>query len=450
MNPGIFKAYDIRGVYPSEIDEAAVYKTAQAFAKIFSLQKVVLGRDVRVSGPSLFAAAVEGFTDHGVDVVDIGVITTDMLYFAAATLDCDGGVTISASHNPREFNGMKLVRRGAVAVSGDSGIKEIRDLAMSGYAFKSGRKGTVSGYDLAPGYLEKCLSFVDAAKIKPLRVVVNGMFGPAVGNVLGLGLPIKIIPLNENPDGTFPKGQPDPLQEKNRAETVALIREEKPDLGAAWDADADRFFLFDETGRYIPGYYITAFLGEYFMRQSPGSGIIDDVRLIWAARDAAAAAGGKVFYNKAGHTFIKERMRKENAVFGGEMSGHYYFRDYFYADNGLIPFLLMLQIVSESGKKVSELFQPYFEKYFISGEINTALPDFDFAGSILAEIEKKYPGAGKDYTDGVSLEEKDWRANIRPSNTEPLLRLNVEAGTRELMEQKRDEILALIRAGMAG
>ena len=445
MNPAIFRAYDIRGVYPTDINEEVAYKTAQAYAKLFSPKTVVLGRDVRTSGPMLFVATAEGFMDHGVNVIDIGVITTDMLYFAAATLICDGGITVSASHNPREFNGMKLVRAGAVPISGDSGIKEIQELVMSGYGNKVEQKGVMRKQDITEAYLKKCLSFIDIAKIKPLKVVANGMFGPAIQNIQKLNLPIKLVLLNEIPDGTFPKGQPDPLQEQNRIETSELISREKPDFGVAWDADADRFFLFDENGRYISGYYVTAFLGEYFAKKNLGSKVINDVRLTWAVADLVRSAGGQALENKAGHAFIKERMRKEDAVFGGEMSGHYYFRDYFYADNGLIPFLLILQIVSESGRKVSELFQPLFRKYFISGEINISLPDFDSAKSILTRIEAQYPAIKKNYVDGLSLEEKEWRANIRPSNTEPLLRLNVEAKSEELMKQKTEEILNLIR-----
>ncbi|MFH0890737.1 MAG: phosphomannomutase/phosphoglucomutase [Candidatus Liptonbacteria bacterium] len=446
MDYGIFKAYDIRGVYPSEIDERTVYAIAQAYAKYFSPKKVVLGRDVRLSGQFLWQAAVNGFIDHGVDVLDIGIITTDMLYFAAAACDVDGGLSITASHNPRDYNGIKMVLRGAVAISSDSGLREIKNLVEQNYKYQSRQPGRVTQKEIMGDYLTKCLEFVDLSELKRLKVVLNGMNGPVLRNLRAANLPIEIIPLNEEMDGSFPKGQPDPLQEKNRLETAEAIIREKPDFGVAWDADADRFFLFDENGRYIPGYYITAFLGEYFSAKNPGAKVINDIRLTWAVRDRVSTAGGIALENKAGHTFIKERMRKEGAVFGGEMSGHYYFRDYFYADNGLIPFLLMLEIVSVSGKKVSELFEPFFQKYFISGEINTALSDFEKAKGTILKIESLYPDTKKEHIDGLSLEEEDWRANIRPSNTEPLLRLNVEAKSAELMKQKTDELLGVIRA----
>jgi phosphomannomutase len=446
VHEGIFKAYDIRGIYPSEIDEDAVYRIAQAYAKFLNPKRVVLGRDVRVSGKSLFDAAARGLTEHGVHVTDIGVVTTDMMYFAAAAYDADGGITISASHNPAEYNGLKFVRKGGVPISGDSGMKEIKRLVLEGYAYRAGDPGEISAKEILPDYLAKCLSFIDAGSLKPLRVVANGMFGPAVQNLAAANLPITVIPLNEVPDGTFPKGQPDPLQEKNREETVALIQQVKPDLGAAWDADADRFFLFDETGRYIPGYYLTAFFGEYFARKHPNARVIHDARLVWAVEERVKAAGGLPLSNKAGHSFIKERMRKEDAVFAGEMSGHYYFRDFYYADNGLIPFLLVLQIVSETGRNVSALFEPYFQSYFISGEINVKLARQDAVPEILARIEAAYPDARTDKMDGLSLGYADWRANVRGSNTEPLLRLNVEARSPDVLKDRTSELKSLIES----
>ncbi len=445
MNPAIFKAYDIRGIYPEDIDEKAVYAIAQAYSKMYSPKVVVLGRDVRLSGPALCRAAAQGFMDHGVNVIDIGVITTDMLYFAAGAYPVDGGMSITASHDKREYNGIKMVRAHAVAISSDSGLSDIKKLVEGGYAHKAEIAGQVSGKEIMSDYLKKCLEFIDISKLKPLRIVINGMNGPVLRNIRNANLPFQIIPLNEEMDGSFPKGQPDPLQEQNRVETEELVKKEKPDFGVAWDADADRFFLFDENGRYIPGYYITAFLGEYFAKKNPGARVVSDLRLTRATIDLVGAAGGSTIENKAGHTFIKERMRKEDAVFGGEMSGHYYFRDYFYADNGLIPFLTISQIVSESGRKVSELFEPLFQKYFISGEINTYLKDIFDSENVLARLERRYADARMNNMDGISIEYPDWRANLRFSNTgERMLRLNLEAKSRELMQQKTEEILGLI------
>lgn len=440
----IFKAYDIRGIYPGQINEEAVYKITRAYAIFLKPKKIALGRDVRLSGPGLFEKAKQGLIDSGVDVVDIGVISTDMLYFAVANYGYDGGITISASHNPKEYNGMKLVRENAIPISEDSGIADIKKLAADQPA-KSEVPGNLEFRDITADYLEKCRSFVDVTKLSRFKIVINGMFGQAVQNVLKLDLPLDLVLLNEIPDGNFPKGAPDPLLPENRIETIETIKKEKADLGAAWDADADRFFLFDENGRFIPGYYLTAFLGKYFSNLTPGAKIIYDPRATWATVDYVKAAGGIPVMNKAGHSFIKERMRAEDAVFAGEMSGHFYFRDFFYADNGLIPFLLILKILSESKKKVSELFQPLFDKYFTSGEINSELPSIEMVGPILKRLEMKYPDSKKDFTDGLSLEYSDWRANIRASNTQALVRLNVEAKNEKLLKQKTRELLDLIQ-----
>ena len=442
----IFKAYDIRGIYPAELNEEIVYKIAQAYAKLVNPKKVVLGKDVRTSGPSLWEAAARGLTDHGVDVVDIGVITTDMMYFATANYDADGGITISASHNPGEYNGLKLMRKGAIAISGETGIQDMKRMVVEGYAYKADVPGTISELDIVDDYLGKCRTFIDVAKIKPLKVVVNGMFGPVVKNVERMNLPIELVKLNAEPDGTFPKGPPDPLLEENRAETMELVKSSGADLGAAWDGDADRFFLFDETGRWIPGYYFTAFLGEYLSKKIPGAKIIHDTRLTRATQDRVRAAGGVPLENRVGHSFIKERMRKEDAVFAGEMSGHFYFRDFYYADNGLVPFLLILEIISKSGKKASELFESYFSTYFISGEVNTRLAAGVNVADILTKLETKHANAEIKHIDGLSIEYPDWRANIRSSNTEPLLRVNVEATSEALMREKFLEIQGEIGA----
>jgi len=444
INEAIFKAYDIRGIYPGELNEDIVYKITQAYAKLVQPKRIVLGRDVRLSGPSLWKAAAQGLTDHGVDVIDIGVITTDMMYFATAAYpDADGGITISASHNPREYNGLKLMRKGAVSISGDTGIKDIKKSVLEGYIYKAEKPGHVEQREIVDDYLKKCSSMFDISAVKPLKVVANGMFGPIIKIVRKLQLPVTLVTLNEEPDGSFPKGPPDPLLKENQTETSELIKTSKADLGVAWDGDADRFFLFDENGRWIPGYYITAFLGADFARKFPGAKIIHDPRLTWATEEMVKAAGGAPLENKVGHSFLKERMRKEDAVFAGEMSGHYYFRDFYYADNGLIPFLLILEIISKSEKKTSEIFEPYFSEYFISGEINTKLGIDRRPDEILAELEKKYGDAKIEHMDGLSVEYPNWRANIRSSNTEPLLRLNVEGKSQAVVDEKTEEILSV-------
>lgn len=449
IKPEIFRAYDIRGIYPTELDEDVAYRIAQAYCKLFNPKTVILGRDVRLSGPQMSKATTQGFIDHGVSVIDIGVITTDMLYFAVGASECDGGMVISASHNPKEYSGLKLIRKGVVAVSGDSGIYEIRDIVASGYAYISATRGTTSSKDITAEYLKKCLSCVDAGAIKPLRVVANGMFGPIMKNVEGLHLPLQLIKLNATPDGTFPKGPPDPLLAENRRETIELIKRSNVDIGVAWDGDADRFFIFDENGRFIPGYYVTAFFGEYYSKKFKGAKIVHDPRLIWAVAKTVTEAGGVPLINKAGHAFIKERMRAEDAVFGGEMSGHYYFRDFYYADNGLIPFLLILEILSTSGKKLSQLFDSYFKTYFISEETNIALASPAEINRALAAVEKKYFDAQITKIDGISIEYRTWRANIRSSNTQPLLRINVESRSSEAEKQKKLEELQGVIANNA-
>ena len=338
-----------------------------------------------------------------------------------------------------------MVRKNAVAISMDSGIADIRDIVVSGYSFKASTPGKLETKDITAGYLEKCSSFITTPEIKPLKIVVNGMFGIAIQNILKLNLPVELLALNEKPDGSFPKGAPDPFLPQNRTETEELIRREKADAGFAWDGDADRFFIFDENGRWIPGYFLAAFLGKYFARKNKGAKIIYDPRNTWAIIDSVKEAGGVPLLCKVGHSYIKEKMRAEDGIFAGEGSGHFYFKDFFYADNGLIPFLVMLEIISQSGKKVSELFDPYFEQYFISGEINTELKSNDQVRETFQAFETKYKDHPLDHTDGVSIEEQNWRANVRSSNTQPLIRLNVEAKDPETLEQKTQELLALIQ-----
>lgn len=444
INQSIFKAYDIRGTYPDQINEEIFYKIAQAYAKFIQPKTVVLGRDVRLSGPALFDALKRGLVDAGVDVIDIGVVSTDMMYFAVAHYGYDGGLAVTGSHTPREYNGVKMVRKMAKPISGDSGIMEIRDLVLSGYGYKSEISGKVSGKEVLDDYIKKVLSVVDAGKIKPHKIVANLNFGPLAGNLKRLQdfLPLEIIWLNEEPDGAFPKGRPDPLIPESRGETEALIKNSKVDFGAAWDSDADRVFFFDETGRFLSGYFTTAVLAEYMLKRYPGSKIIMDMKQNWAIIDTIKRSGGVPLTNRTGHSLYKERMIKEDAVFGGEVSAHYFFKDYFYLDNGLIPLLLILDILSSSGKKMSEIYQPYFEKYFAIDETNIKVKDVD---AVLRAVKQKYSGGKLLEIDGVSVDYPEWRFNLRPSNTEPLVRLNLEAKTSGIMNEKLKEISKFIK-----
>lgn len=447
IDTSVFKAYDIRGIYPDQIDEDIVYRIAQAYVKIIKPKgAVVLGKDVRISSPSLWKSAAQGLIDMGVDVIDIGTVSTDMLYFAVAEYGHGGGITISASHNPKEYNGMKLVRERAIPISGDSGIVEIKDEVLKAERKEEEKKGKIIKKDIWDDYIEFCLSFIDKKKIKPFKIVANPNFGMA-GKVLekiSKSIPIEIVPLNFEPDGSFPKGRPDPLIPENRDETIALIKESSADLGVAWDADADRFYFFDENGEFVDGYFVTAILSEIILEKHPGAKIISDPRQIWAIQEIVNKNGGTLILNKAGHSFIKERMIKEDAVFAGEMSGHYYFKypnDTYY-DNGMIPFFIVLEKLSVGDKKLSQLSKDYRETYFISGEINSEVAD---PIEIINEVENKYKDGRIEHIDGLSVEYSNWRFNLRPSNTESLLRLNVEAKTKDLMEEKRDEILKLIK-----
>lgn len=444
INPAVIKAYDVRGIYPDELNDETVAAIARSYARWLQPSRVALGRDVRTSSRHLWEVAAESLRAEGVDVVDIGLISTDMLYYAVPTLQVDGGLTITASHNPREYNGLKLVREQSIPLSSDSGLLEIRDRLMTDLPSSPQTKGSLREEDIRPGYLAHVRSFINPPSLRPLKVVVNGNFGLAAELIQEMlsDTPISFIPLNETPDGTFPKGRPDPLIPENRTETENLIRESHADLGIAWDADADRCFFFDENGEFVDGYFMVAILAELMLQRSPGSAVIYDPRQIWAVQDKLAELGGRAVMNKAGHTFIKEAMRREDAVFGGEMSAHYYFRDNFYCDNGMIPALLVLEALSQSGQKLSEIARPYREKYFISGEINSAVTD---PVATLATAENCYHGGIVTEVDGLSVEFPDWRFNLRASNTEPVVRLNIEAKNQKLCDEKTDELLKVIR-----
>jgi phosphomannomutase len=454
LDPKVFKAYDVRGLYPSELDEDGAYRIARAYVQHFEPRSIAIGRDMRLSAPAMAAAAIEGATDGGADVVDLGMIGTEMLYFAVGDRGLDGGICVTASHNPKDYTGMKIVRRGALPVGGDSGLLDVRALALS-LPDKSGgqtpgpvRRGQVEEIDVWPAFVEKVLSFVDVQAIGPLRVVVdvaNGMAGAMLPPVLERLPQLDVVRCNFEPDGSFPNHEPNPLLPENREFIVRKTHEESADLGVAYDGDADRCFFVDDAGEFVPGDFVTALLAEVMLAKEPGAKVIYDVRASRAVPHAIEAAGGIALMNRVGHAFIKHRMRKEGALFAGEVSGHYYFRDFSQADSGVIPFLLMFELLSRRGEKLSEILVPFRQHYFLTGEINTPVADVPLK---LQELKERYAAEGGEisHLDGVSVDFPGWHFNVRPSNTEPLLRLNLEALSEERMEEKRDEVLALIRA----
>jgi len=448
MNWNSFRAYDIRGVYPTDLDEEAYYRIAKAYTYLFHPRTMVVGMDARASSPQLKESLTNGFLDAGVNVVDIGGITTDMLYYAVGSSDeYSGGVVVSASHNPKEYNGAKIVREKAAAISSDTGLFDIRDVLKAGKdgEVSSDTKGRLEKKDVLHGYIDHVLSFIDQETIKPFKVIANANFGYVCHGVrlIAERLGIDLITLNFEPDGKFPKGTPDPMLPGNRAETEALTKTSAVDLAAIWDADADRCMFLDEKGDFISGAYITALLADVLLTKLGGDNkIIFDPRVIWPTIKVCEQHGAQPIVSKSGHAFIKDRMRKENAIFAGEMSAHYYFRENFYADNGMIPFLLILEHLSRTGRPFSEVMQPYMEGHYMSGELNYRVED---AQKTIAAVKDRFSKEGKeDFTDGYSLETKEWRFNIRPSNTEPLLRLNIEARQTGLVEKIQSEVEAII------
>jgi phosphomannomutase len=444
LDPKVFKAYDVRGLYPSELDEEGGYAIGRAFVEQFEPKSIAVGRDMRLSSPAIAAAVIRGATEGGSEVKDIGMIGTEMLYFAVGELGLDGGITVTASHNPKDYNGMKIVRRGALPVGGDSGLLEIRDRALSLQDTAGSDPVVAEKVDIYPAFVEKVLSFIDPSAVKPLRVVIdaaNGMAGAMLSPILER-LPIEAVCCFFEPDGTFPNHAPNPLLPENREFIISKVLEGKADLGIAFDGDADRCFFVDDTGEFVPGDFVTALLAESILEREPGAKIIYDVRASWAVRDAIERAGGIPLMNRVGHAFIKLRMREEGAMFAGEVSGHYYFRDFNQADSGTIPALLMLELVSKRDERLSELLRPYRERYFLTGELNMPVEDVALK---LQELKEHFAGQGEiSHLDGISVTADDWHMNVRPSNTEPLLRLNLEALDPELMERKRDEVLAVI------
>jgi phosphomannomutase len=448
FTPSIFKAYDVRGVYPTEIDEAVVRRIGRAFVTYLDAGRIGVSRDMRVSSPPLAEAFIDGARAQGAAVVDYGMLPTDVLYFAVAGDRLDGGAQITASHNPKQYNGIKMVRSEALPLSLDAGIGNIRDLLAGGaMPPPAPARGTLTTRDVLPGYVAKVLSFVDPAVIKPFTVVLDAGSGMAglVAPLLFDHLPCRTTKLCFEIDGTFPNHESNPLIEENRSDITAEVVRQQADIGIAWDGDADRCFFLDGSGEFIPGDFVTALLAEAFLLRHPGSTIIYDLRASHAVRDTVARYHGRALMTRVGHAFIKQRMRQEDGVFAGEVTGHYYFRDFFYADNGFIPALLILELMSKKNQSLRDLLRPYRERYFISGEINTRLDSMEEVPRVLERVAGRYKDAELSSLDGVSVEYPGWHFNVRGSNTEPLLRLNLEATTPERMAEKRDEVLALIR-----
>jgi phosphomannomutase len=454
VDPSIFKAYDVRGLYGEQIDAEVAEQLGRAFVRVLAdlrgkpagELRIGLGRDMRLTAPELAARYRAGMVSEGAHVLDAGQVGTEMLYYLVGSRELDGGLMCTASHNPAAYTGAKLVREGALALSGDEGIGDMRDLIEAGLGEAAGG-GSSEEVDVTAEFHEAALKTIDPANVKPLKVVVdggNGMAGPMVGPLLErLGL--DLVATYWTPDGTFPDHEPNPLLEENRQFIIDKVKAEGADMGIAWDGDADRCFFIDDKGRFVDGDFLTAIMAEHLLakRKEPAS-ILYDVRASRAVADVVHAAGGEAYPNRVGHAFFKTRMRKEGAIFGGEVSGHYYFHDFYNADSGTLPALLMLEKLSVEGKKLSELLKPYHDKYFISGEINTEVDDPD---AKIEALREKYSDGEITELDGLSVDYDDWHFNVRKSNTEPLLRLCLESlASVEDMEAKRDEVLGLIRS----
>lgn len=446
MNLTCFKAYDIRGQLGTELNTDIAYRIGRAYAEFLSPSKVVVGRDVRLSSEELCTALAKGLTEGGVDVFDIGLCGTEEVYHATFSQEMDGGIMVTASHNPMDYNGMKLVREGSKPISGDTGLGEIRCLAEQGDFTAVGRVGMIESLEMKPAYIRHLLGYVDVADLKPLKVVVNagnGCAGPAL-DLLASQLPFEFVRIHHQPDGSFPNGIPNPLLPENRAATRDAVLAHNADVGIAWDGDFDRCFFFDGQGNFIEGYYIVGLLATAQLAENPGSIIIHDPRLTWNTVEMVEAMGGTAVMSKTGHAFIKERMRLEDAIYGGEMSAHHYFRDFAYCDSGMIPWLLVLELMCRTGQSMSDLVGDRMKQFPASGEINRRLDD---PVTAIARVENFYSVSNPaiDHTDGVSMEFANWRFNLRSSNTEPVLRLNVESrGDQVLMEEKTAELLSLI------
>jgi len=448
-----FKAYDIRGQLGTELDEEIAYRIGRAYAEFLKPKNVVLGGDVRLTSESLKQALANGIRDTGADVIDIGVVGTEEVYFATSYLETDGGIEVTASHNPLDYNGMKPVRENSKPISSDTGLLQIKATAEENNfpAVEESARGSIKQVSILAPYLDHLLEYIDLSSIKPIKLVMNAGNG-AAGHVVDAieqrfktaGVPVEIVKIFNQQDGNFPNGIPNPILHENRAPTIDAVLEHKADMGIAWDGDFDRCFLVDEKGHFIEGYYIVGLLAEAFLSKNPGAKVVHDPRLTWNTIDVAKRGGGEAIQSKTGHAFIKERMRLEDAVYGGEMSAHHYFRDFFYCDSGMIPWLLVLELISKTGKPLSELVKQMVEAYPSPGEINRKVSD---AKAVIAVVTEKYQDQALvvDTTDGVSMEFPEWRFNLRMSNTEPVIRLNIESrGDEQILKQNQDALLALI------
>jgi phosphomannomutase len=443
-----FKAYDVRGQIPNQLNPDVAYRIGNATAKFLKGKKIVLGRDIRLSSAELTDAVAKGIQEAGAEVLDIGLGGTEMVYFATSHLEADGGIMVTASHNPADYNGLKIVREAARPVSADSGLADVRRFAESDDRATAAKKGARTSVDIFDAYIDHIASYVDAGDLKPLKLVVNPGNGGAGIAMDGLKkkLPFEFIDVNYEPDGTFPNGIPNPMLLENQAVTSDAVLKHKADMGIAWDGDFDRCFLFDENGVFIEGYYIVGLLAESILKKNPGGKIVHDPRMTWNTLDIVAQAGGKAVKSKSGHSFIKEKMREVDGVYGGEMSAHHYFRDFSYADSGMIPWLLVAELLSTTGKSLSELVGKRMAMYPASGEINRKVAD---AAATLHRLHDTYAANALDVddTDGYSFEFSDWRFNIRMSNTEPVVRLNVETrADPALLEEKTAEVLAILES----
>ena len=450
-----FKAYDIRGQLGTELDESVAYRIGRAYAEFLKPKNVVLGGDIRLTSESLKAALSEGIRDAGADVLDIGMVGTEQVYFASSHLQADGGIEVTASHNPIDYNGMKPIREGSRPISSDTGLLDIKRMAEENNfsPIDAARRGGYTQVSIMQEYLDHLCGYVDFPAIKPIKLVMNagnGAAGPVVDAIearfKSLQLPIEIIKIHNTPDGSFPNGIPNPLLPENRGSTIDAVLQHGADMGIAWDGDFDRCFMIDEKGNFIEGYYIVGLLAEAFLLKTPGAKIIHDPRLTWNTIDVAAKNGGQAIQSKTGHAFIKERMRAEDAVYGGEMSAHHYFRDFFYCDSGMIPWLLVMELISSSGRPLSDLVRAMVEAYPSPGEINRTIAD---PAKAIRQVKQHYEAKALviDEIDGISMEFTDWRFNLRMSNTEPVVRFNVETrGDRELLKQRQNEVLAILEA----
>lgn len=445
-----FKAYDIRGVVPEEVNEEMAYRVGKVFATMLGAKTIVVGHDIRLTGRALSDAVIEGLRHGGAGVVDIGRCGSEMIYFATAFLKADGGVMVTASHNPADYNGMKLVRRGARPVSADTGLKDIADMVVKGeipYGLAVGKKaGKVEKFDIMPEYVKHLLSYVDIGALKSLKIVANAGNGgaDAVIKRLAKKLPFEFVKLNEKPDGSFPNGVPNPLLPENRDATSKAVTADGADLGIAWDGDFDRCFFFDEQGGFIEGYYLVGLLAQVFLEKHPGAKIMYDPRLVWNTEEIIVQGGGIPVRCKSGHAFMKECMRENDVIYGGEMSAHHYFRDFTFCDSGMIPWLLVTELMSKTGKKLSQLVGERVVKFPCSGEINRKVASSE---TVLRTLRERYtvPESKVDFLDGISVEFADWRFNVRASNTEPVMRLNVETrADAALLKVKTEEVLGII------